>query len=123
MMLSAFVALAIQGDADPRCLDPQTQQEMNVCAARDFRSADEELNRTWLVAQARAREKDRDRGPPRDNYAALLESQRAWLRYRDSECARRALPYREGTIVPLIRSSCLADLTRQRIEQLRGDDE
>jgi len=44
----------------------------------------------------------------------LREAQRAWLLFRDKECAFRS----SGSVEPGIAGVCLADLTRQRIVEL-----
>lgn len=43
----------------------------------------------------------------------------AWRGYRDAECARRAREIRPGGEADLARTSCMADLTRKRFEDLR----
>lgn len=50
---------------------------------------------------------------------AFLESERAWLAYRDAECAYRASADRGGTLALLIHDRCVVDLTTQRATQLR----
>ncbi|SEM79789.1 Uncharacterized conserved protein YecT, DUF1311 family [Sphingomonas gellani] len=93
----------------------QTQQTLNAQAGSDYRRADAALNVQYRSAMADAR-----RGG--GNAAALLlASQRAWLQFRDSECRRVAQQYEGGSMQPMQYSGCLAQLTRARTRQLKGD--
>ena len=76
-----------------------TQMEMNSCAASDYSRADGELNTAW-------------RKLPKSK--ELLASQRAWIAYRDAECSFRKAQFEGGSIAPLIYSSCLSELTKER---------
>ena len=83
-----------------------TQMEMNSCAANDYSRADDELNATW-------------RKLPKSTQ--LLAAQRAWIAYRDAECSFRKAQFEGGSIAPLIFSSCLSELTKERTKILIGD--
>ena len=95
---------------DP-CANPQTQFEMNQCAARDYRAADAVLNQTYqrLVAMLNDEEKSQ-----------LKTAQTAWLEYRDSNCEFVGDEFKGGSMRPLIYASCLADMTRKRTIELRN---
>ena len=101
-LLSIFLAL-IAGifsfSAAQAACPGDTQMEMNSCAASDYSRADEELNTVW-------------RKLPKSK--ELLASQRAWIAYRDAECSFRKAQFEGGSIAPLIYSSCLSELTKQR---------
>lgn len=88
-----------------------TQSEMNHCAGLDYQAADDELNAVWAEL--------RDRRGEGYSWDPILEAQRAWVPFRDAHCESVAAPYEGGSIQPLIRSSCLADVTEQRTAQLR----
>jgi len=51
--------------------------------------------------------------------AATLASQRAWLAFRDAQCAIEGGEYAGGSMQPMVRSGCLARLTRERTAQLK----
>jgi len=93
----------------PRCNPDGNQQEMNECAARDFRAADAELNIRYgevmktLSSQMRV---------------ALRNEQRAWLKGRDPACKRAAKASEGGSIWPLVFSACLETSTRKRTAEL-----
>lgn len=92
------------------CINPESQQLMNICAGRDYKKADAALNAAWEPAKAFAEAIGQDE--------ALLEAQRAWLSYRDAACDVHASPYEGGSIQPLIRATCLSELTAQRTRML-----
>lgn len=109
----------------PDCANPQDQYSMTYCAGVDYESADAELNRVWPQARAAAKRQDeyiaddaRSRGLPTAS-EALLAAQRAWLKFRDAECEYQSYAFFGGTGQPMIGSLCLAQLTRERTEQLR----
>ena len=98
--------------AADRCDSPQTQAEMNVCAAEDFRRADAQLN----VAYDRLL-KSLDPG----RRAKLQKAERAWLAFRDAQCAYEASEAEGGTMAPMLRAGCLTEVTKMRIAQLRKE--
>lgn len=99
-----------EAEAAP-CDDALTQRELNECSAEDYADADAELTRIYdsLMAEASGDEEER-----------LRAAQRAWLPFRDAHCETKAALYEGGSIQPLIRASCLANVTRERTEHLRG---
>jgi len=133
-MIAAFVALLLSAQ-DPQwnCENPQAQQEMNYCAAQDFRRADAELNTVYRGALAQARAADRDYagladggGGPSDGgpgeEATLREAQRAWVSFRDAHCRLESFEARGGSMQPMLDAGCRATLTRARTAELRGPE-
>lgn len=115
---SPNTATAQNDDLD--CSNPQNQSTMNRCAFLDFEAADGELNAIWPAARkANATFVEYLPENLKTDEKALLEAQRAWIKFRDAHCASVALPNAGGTIYPLIYNSCRAGVTRQRTEQLR----
>ena len=110
------------------CDDPIAQQEMNWCAAEEYRAADAELNRQWAKTSARMKERDAgwddsvamdwDKRP--GWFDSLLEAQRAWIAYRDAHCRLDGYEARGGSLEPLLVSTCKTALTKERTEQLRS---
>ncbi len=86
-----------------------TQIDLNACAYEVFKKQDRALNALYgeLMKSTAA-------GAPK----ALQASQRAWLQFRDLECLYEA-PDTGGSIVPMLKADCLAELTRERIADLR----
>jgi len=100
-----------QGTKTPPCSDADTQTEMNICAGKEYRTADATLNRVYqqLVAMLDAAEK-----------AQLKAAQTAWIKYRDANCDFVGDQYKGGSIRPMIYGLCLADVTQNRTIELRA---
>lgn len=118
-----FAPTSLAAEPAGECDDPRTQAEMNICAARDFAAADAALNEQWTIAatQMKARDAAVDREYDRQpgHFETLLESQRAWLKFRDAQCLAEGFKARGGSLQPLLVSQCKSYLTELRIQQLR----
>ncbi|MBT0955867.1 DUF1311 domain-containing protein [Alphaproteobacteria bacterium KMM 3653] len=92
------------------------QQHMNYCAAEEFKALDKTLNAVWKRAKAQVAEADKynQRRDGQTESQVLLESQRAWIKYRDLTCDIDAYQVRGGSLEPLLRSTCMSDLTERR---------
>ncbi|WLR99121.1 lysozyme inhibitor LprI family protein [Shinella sumterensis] len=105
------------------CDNAETQMDMNICAGRDYKAADEELNVVYKKALAAAVETDEGFKDMGDQYVgavdALKRAQRSWIGYRDGQCDLAGFEARGGSLEPLLVSSCLADLTRKRTAELK----
>ncbi|HEX7821515.1 MAG TPA: lysozyme inhibitor LprI family protein [Sphingobium sp.] len=106
------------------CNDRVTQLDMNLCARRDFEQVDAALNVQWRKSVALMKDRDKSiadmPGDKRPTYsAALLDAQRAWLRFRDAECQVEGYSMRGGSAEPMVISGCLTQLTKTRIQQLK----
>ena len=110
LLLAALLAGGAQAQTAAECIAPQAQQLMNACAAKDYEKADAALNTAWKSAKSFA--------DAIGQGAALLKAQRAWLAYRDAACAVHASPFEGGSLQPLIRATCLSELTAQRTRML-----
>jgi uncharacterized protein YecT (DUF1311 family) len=114
-LLLAFLLVAGsalgQGTKKAPCSDANTQAEMNLCAGKEYKTADATLNRVYqqLVAMLEPEEK-----------AQLKEAQTAWIKYRDANCDFVADQYKGGSIRPMIYGLCLADVTGNRTAELRA---
>ncbi len=95
------------------CAHAETQADMNACAGQDYRRSDAALNDAYRQAAARLR----------DDAAAgklLVAAQRAWIRFRDAECAFASSSVRGGSILPMIEAGCMARLTAERTRVLQS---
>lgn len=127
-MISALLMLLAQANDLPEC-DEQAaemgvQQEMNICAHRDYLIADAALNAQWRLTRQAMRERDSEADKPdwddRPGYFdTLLEAQRAWIAYRDAHCRSEGYSARGGSLEPLLVSTCKTHLTGLRTAQLR----
>ncbi len=57
----------------------------------------------------------KDAGPA-ENASKLREAERAWIKYRDANCAYYAAG--EGTIARINAAACMRDMTKARAEEL-----
>ncbi len=113
MMLSA---LALSAPAVA-----QTQMQMNQQATAQWKAADASMTQRWRAVYAQMKRldsEDTSRGGGFGYAAAALESQRAWLPFRDRQCVVEAAKYAGGSIGPMAQAQCLTRLTRERTSQL-----
>jgi uncharacterized protein YecT (DUF1311 family) len=90
---------------------PLTQTDMNIRALEELEAVDKVMDR--LLSDLRERRGD-------ERARELLEdSQKAWLVFRERQCALRADPEEFATINPLLRANEATSLTKERIRQLR----
>ncbi len=94
---------------DP-CANAQSQADMNICWGKEYKAADATLNQVYRQLVSKLDD---------DEKAQLKEVESAWLKYRDANCAFVADQYKGGTIRPMIDAMCLADMTKNRIAELR----
>ncbi|MBL8565685.1 MAG: DUF1311 domain-containing protein [Hyphomicrobiaceae bacterium] len=126
LVLALLGALAVPAASEPEpridCENAMSTYEMNVCAERDFKAADDALNAAYRDAlkkvpglaigeieqfNAAAWEK------------ALRQSQRAWLAFRDAEC-RDHIPmfWSGGTGTTVAVLGCMIEKTKARTKEL-----
>lgn len=99
----------------------QTQAQMTRTAEQEYKTADAAMTREWNATNAFMKRRDgadRSRGGGFGYAASLLASQRAWLKYRDSQCVIEAGEFAGGSMQAMARFSCLADLSRARGKEL-----
>jgi uncharacterized protein YecT (DUF1311 family) len=92
------------------CAD-QTQAGLNTCAEANYDKADAALNRTYKEIVRRLK----------DDAATtklLVAAQKAWIVYRDAECAFSISANAGGSIYPMVLAICLEDVTKQRTKEL-----
>ena len=115
LCLTLFVSsnahtLAQKKKPDP-CASAQSQAEMNICAGKEYKSADAELNQVYQKLSSILNDEEKSQ---------LKETENAWIRYRDLNCEFVADQYKGGSIRPMIHGLCLADVTRNRTTELRN---
>ncbi|WP_439271381.1 lysozyme inhibitor LprI family protein [Pseudochrobactrum sp. HB0163] len=92
------------------CSQLQTQSEITSCFGNDEKNADNQLNIIYKNLMGRLAEADKQN---------LRNAQRAWIVFRDKECAFRTAPYAGGSVAPSLKAACVTSLTSQRILDLR----
>ena len=94
------------------CSQLKVQMELNRCAGANYEASDTALNALYrklmMTKEVDAASKER-----------LREAERAWIAYRDKECAYEVGSQRDGgSIWPMEMSNCLEELTAARIRGL-----
>ena len=93
------------------CSQLTTQMELNQCAGANDQAADAALNK--LYRQLMADQTDAA------SKARLTDAERAWIAYRDKECAYEVGPQQDGgSIWPMEMSNCLEAVTAARLAEL-----
>jgi uncharacterized protein YecT (DUF1311 family) len=118
LLTLVFAAATVQGG----CADATTQLDMNRCAQVAWQRADAAMTREWQASYAAMKARDAadtSRGGGFGYAGAALNSQRAWLKFRDTQCVLEAGRYAGGSMQPLARFNCLERLTKERAQQLR----
>jgi uncharacterized protein YecT (DUF1311 family) len=91
----------------------QTQSDLNMCADQALRTVDAALNASYKAILGRLKQNDGTRNK-------LVAAERAWLGFRDAECAFVAAGVQGGSIEPMIELNCRANLTKRRQKDLDG---
>jgi uncharacterized protein YecT (DUF1311 family) len=92
----AFFSAAPVAATEMNCGGLNTQMELNICEGKKLDKAD---------AAGKAK---------------LLDAQRAWLKYRDQQCAFETLATVGGSIHPMEVAICLTELTKDQTKRLRA---
>lgn len=123
-MRCAILAVVVCNIAMPsaaraeNCGQYETTIDINECASRNYQAADKELNEAFERAIANAKASDRDvQGVDYSYEAALRKAQRAWMAFRDSDCAQPPRPL-SGTMDTMQELLCLQDRTIERTKEL-----
>ena len=109
-MILLFLAAAAAASS---CANAQTQADMNRCAGQDYARADAAMTRQWKTTYAAMK----NRGGRFS--AQLLDSQRAWLKYRDAQCTIASAEFEGGSLQPMAAAQCRARLTDLRAKELQ----
>jgi uncharacterized protein YecT (DUF1311 family) len=104
-----FTSMAVAVDSD----NANDQATMNQCAAQQHAAADTELNALYQQISMRLN------GQP-DRKKLLVETQRAWIAFRDAECTFSASGVEGGSLFPLVYSNCTTDLTKARVQTFKN---
>ena len=93
------------------CRHAEDQAAMNVCAFQSFKAADAKLNAAYHALFAKVSPAGRTR---------LQAAQRAWLAYRDSQCAFETAGTADGSVHPMIVAGCMESLTQAQSARLNA---
>lgn len=105
LLLSTGAALA------DTCDSATTQTDINQCYAAEYKKQDDLLNQTYKQVMTRAEDKQKTQ---------LKAAQNAWIAFRDADCDFLSSSSENASVYPMVKASCLADKTRERIELLNS---
>jgi uncharacterized protein YecT (DUF1311 family) len=91
------------------CHNPQTQRELNACAVKEYKEADDELNKMYQHAISRLDKEQRSQ---------LRIAQRAWVKFRDAHCKFASMESGGGTMYQTLYYECLKAISESRITDL-----
>lgn len=94
------------------CDGAETQIDLNECSYVAWEQADVELNEAYAAAMGVAEGHGGSAGE------ALRDAQRAWIAFRDADCAAEAAFWEGGSAQPMILYGCLETITLQRTDDL-----
>ena len=101
-MMIFLLAFAATSSAPYTC--PQTKtDDLIACATSKYKKADATLNAVWK------------RMP---HTAEIVKAQRAWLAYRDAMCEAENSASPDGSLYPVFRYLCWAELTDEQVKRL-----
>ena len=113
-ILAAASLLAIGlGRAEAKDCPEQTQIGLDQCADQAFQRADRALNEAY-------REILRRLGDETHAKQLVVAAQKAWIAFRDAECAFPVSSSGGGSIYPMEYSLCLEDQTKKRTKELQA---
>ena len=119
LMVSAILASGAPASADP-CRNVDGQFEAINCYRDAAEAEDRELNRIWPKVKAEINGLNLDAARRDEWQAALLASQRAWIKFKEAECALQPLEFvLPGAYQAVAEQSCLYEVTRRRVDRLK----
>ncbi|AIA70989.1 lysozyme inhibitor LprI family protein [Pectobacterium atrosepticum] len=103
------------------CANPSASAEVDSCAKQGKEATEQALNKAWSEAKGRITTTYKvDDKLQKEYQQNLVDSQRGWLKYRDSQCKMQAFLAEEGTTAhDTLTNNCISDIDKQRIEQLK----
>lgn len=119
--LAIFLPAAAVAQPNPiDCANASSTVELNYCAERDLDKADQALNATYkqLIASI-AKSGGEAPYDPKSWEAALRQSQRAWVAFREAECKGLVpMEWGGGTGTTQAVLICMTELTNARTKTL-----
>ena len=111
--LAAFIPLSA-AQADDACYKKaQSQAELTDCSAKDLKAVDDNLNQLYRQMEARLKGDD-------DTKKLLIDAQKKWVAFRDSECTLSTVRSAGGSINPMNFNTCAAGLTQSRVKDFQA---
>lgn len=131
LMVRACFANTPTGQLYPACLGQasndcqrlpggSTTIGISQCIQAETVEWDAILNEEYQATQAmNAQADDTGASPVMDRTDALRDAQRAWIAFRDADCAARYAMWQDGSIRTIVAANCHLSMTAQRAIELR----
>jgi uncharacterized protein YecT (DUF1311 family) len=97
--------------AQPDCSNATTQAAMDDCAGKSLKASDTKLNQTYNALFAKV---------SKEGKLKLQKAQRAWIGWRDAQCAFNTSGSSGGSVNAMVEASCLDDLTQAQTKLLNS---
>ncbi|MGN7296375.1 lysozyme inhibitor LprI family protein [Ferdinandcohnia sp. SAFN-114] len=104
--LSELEAIEKEIESQP---EGETQVEMDEIAAANYKAWDDALNKIW---------KELEKQLPTEEMDELREEQRRWIKEKYKAASEEAEQYKGGTMESLVKTSTLAQVTKERCYEL-----
>jgi uncharacterized protein YecT (DUF1311 family) len=98
--------------AADNCANASSQAELDQCYGKVYETSDKELNTLYRRIEGRLK------ADP-DATKLLIAAQKAWIAFRDAECAFSTSKSAEGSAYPMLQAICLMGLTEKRIADFK----
>lgn len=112
LALALGAALLGAGAQGQDCSDLPSQAAMNECADHAYRRSNAAVSAAYREIVARLAKDEA-------GLARLEAAQRAWIAFRDAECAFATAAASDGSVRPYLQATCLDDLAQTRLGQLQ----
>ena len=118
-----MLLIALLVAAAPMQPQSQAQAQMTRSAGSSYAQADAAMTAQWKRTYAYMKRRDgqdTSRGGGFGFAGSLLESQRAWLKFRDTQCVIEGGQYAGGSAQAMTIAGCRTGLTKARTAQLKS---
>jgi len=121
-VLAWFVMSPVLAQSPDPCATQANTIEINECLTQRLKDRDKTLNAEYQSLLRRL--KPSDTFDDKTDYPRarrhLIDSQRAWITFRDNDCQGRFVLYELGTIRVAVVLSCQIEHTERRTRDLRA---
>ncbi|MBB4006525.1 lysozyme inhibitor LprI family protein [Allorhizobium taibaishanense] len=101
--------------------EPRNPGRHDRLRRRGFRSGGQGPERQWKITRKVVAERDAASGAAsKGAEQALLKAQRAWIAHLEKQCEDEATSEPDGSMYGMEMSTCRANLTRARTQQLKS---
>lgn len=117
-VLAVVTLLASLPAAAVDCAQAITTPDINACAAAEQKKVETELNTVYQHVLHGLEQASTDAERNRKTRAALVEAQRAWVKFREADCKAVFTRHEGGTIRTVMYLGCMQTHAEARIKDL-----